>query len=39
LSGARIARKIGQKRVRQTVIVIGFSIAARMFWLQMHGGM
>jgi len=37
--GAGIARKIGQKRVRKIVIGIGFSIAALMFWRQMHGGM
>jgi hypothetical protein len=38
-SGARVARRIGQKRVRKLVIAIGFSIAALMFWRQMHGGL
>jgi uncharacterized protein len=36
LAGAGLALKLGQKRVRQFVILIGFSIAALMFWRQAH---
>lgn len=37
LFGARIALKVGPKRVRQMVIAIGFSISAVIFWRQYHG--
>ncbi|MDR3708851.1 MAG: sulfite exporter TauE/SafE family protein [Capsulimonadaceae bacterium] len=37
--GAGVARKIGQQRVRQIIIGIGFAIAGLMFYRQMHGGM
>ena len=36
LFGAGIAMKVGQKRVRQAVVFIGFSIAAVIFWKQYH---
>lgn len=38
-NGAGLAKRVGQKRVRQTVVWIGFGIAALMFYRQLHGGM
>jgi uncharacterized membrane protein YfcA len=39
LSSAGIALKLGQRRVRQLIIAIGFSITALMFYKQAHGGL
>jgi len=36
LCGASLALKVGQKTVRKTVILIGFSIAGVFFWQQYH---
>jgi uncharacterized membrane protein YfcA len=36
LSGATLALRVGQKAVRRTIIIIGFSIAAFFFWRQYH---
>ncbi len=36
LWGAKIAMKVGQRRVRQAVVLIGFSIAGVIFWRQYH---
>ncbi|HEY9791598.1 MAG TPA: sulfite exporter TauE/SafE family protein [Candidatus Obscuribacterales bacterium] len=39
LSSAGVALKLGQRRVRQLIIIIGFGITALMFYRQAHGGL